>query len=219
MKSSRRSTVFSALSPSSTTTTTTTRVTYTFHNDHTAPTTTTDIPTTVHLPPQLPQSQAEAEAAARIQSHYRAHLVRTLYNKISSVSSEADSLQKLIQRQETVDAVRRDDREKLRMNEALMSLLLRLDSVPGVDPTVRDARRKVSRRIVELQEIVDGICGAKLESSDYYSHDEMEWGPYNFDKVVEQMEEEICEERGGEEMERFCAHYLGFRCLQRFLRE
>ncbi|KAK2652937.1 hypothetical protein Ddye_012793 [Dipteronia dyeriana] len=189
MKFSRKSTVFSA----STTTTTAT--------------TTTEIPTTVHHTPRL-----QWQAAARIQSHYRAHLVRTLYKKISFVNSEANSLQKLIQRQETVDAVRSEEREKLRMNEALMGLLLRLDSVPGVDPTVREARRKVSRRIVGLQEILDGICEAKLEC------DEVEY--YNFDKVVEQMEEQVCEERGGgEEMERFCAHYLGLRCLQRFLRE
>ncbi|XP_042973131.1 uncharacterized mitochondrial protein AtMg00810-like [Carya illinoinensis] len=49
------------------------------------------------------------------------------------------------------------DRAKLRMNEALMALLLKLDLVPGVDPLLRGARRKVSHRIVGLQEIVDAI--------------------------------------------------------------
>ena len=77
-------------------------------------------------------------------------MIRTLYKKISGVSSEADQLQNQIQRQETVDAIRSSEKEKLRMNEALMGLLLRLDSVPGVDPTVREARRKISRRIVGL---------------------------------------------------------------------
>ncbi|XP_042973132.1 BAG family molecular chaperone regulator 5, mitochondrial-like [Carya illinoinensis] len=38
-----------------------------------------------------------------------------------------------------------------------MALLLKLDSVPGVDPSLRGARRKVSHRIVGLQEIVDAI--------------------------------------------------------------
>lgn len=113
------------------------------------------------------------------------------------------------------------------MNEALMSLLLRLDSVPGIDPTVREARRKVSRRIVALQEILDAISEAKLGDDDcgYRA-----WGPpcgygyydgflRNWDDVVAGMEEEVCRERGGDEMEKFCAEYLGFRCLQRFLRE
>ncbi|XP_042942897.1 BAG family molecular chaperone regulator 5, mitochondrial-like [Carya illinoinensis] len=49
------------------------------------------------------------------------------------------------------------DRPRLRMNEALMALLLRLDSVSSVDPSLRGARRKVSRRIVGLQKIVDTI--------------------------------------------------------------
>ncbi|KAM0986793.1 hypothetical protein EV1_011126 [Malus domestica] len=39
--------------------------------------------------------------------------------------------------------------------KSLMRLLLKLDSMPGVDPAVRQTRRKVSRRIVGLQEIVD----------------------------------------------------------------
>jgi hypothetical protein len=153
-------------------------------------------------------------------------MVRTLYKKISAVNSEADQLQRLIQRQETVDAVRSNDREKLRMNEALMGLLLRLDSVPGVDPTVREARRKVSRRIVALQEILDGISDFKL-GDDYCYPYHTPWGSYgcydrfmrNWDDVVAEMEEEVCRERGGDELERFCAHHLGFRCLQRFLRE
>ncbi|OMO49597.1 BAG family molecular chaperone regulator 5, mitochondrial-like protein [Corchorus capsularis] len=37
-------------------------------------------------------------------------------------------------------------------------------------------------------------------------------------EVVEEMEEQLCRERSGPEMERFCTEYLGFRCLQRFLR-
>ena len=108
-----------------------------------------------------------------------------------------------------------------------MALLLKLDSVPGWDPAVREARRKVSRRIVELQEILDAITEAKVEdyfvgvgNGDGYYHG---WGydgfVRNWDQVVEEMEEEVCRATGGEELERFCAHHLGFRCLQRFLRE
>ncbi|XP_062026514.1 BAG family molecular chaperone regulator 5, mitochondrial-like [Rosa rugosa] len=90
-------------------------------------------------------------------------MVCGLYKTIAAIHFEADEFQRLIQRQETVDAVRSSEREKLRMNEALMKLLLSLDSVPGVDPTVREARRKVSRRIVGLQEIVDAIVQEDVE--------------------------------------------------------
>ncbi|KAJ0017521.1 hypothetical protein Pint_09699 [Pistacia integerrima] len=219
MKSSRKS----AFSSSSATTT----VTYTYKNDHSTPHTTNEIPVqssqepptpiTVHLPQQL-----LSKAATKIQSVHRAHVIRTLYKKIASVNSEADRLQRIIQRQETVDSIRSDEREKLKMNEALMALLLKLDSVPGLNPSIREARRKVSRRIVGLQEILDGISEAKVDD-DYYDYEYGEWGPYgywrNLDKVVEQMEEEICRERGGDEMEKFCAQHLGFRCFQRFLRD
>ncbi|KAJ8759768.1 hypothetical protein K2173_009869 [Erythroxylum novogranatense] len=188
-------------------------VTYSFCNDdQIAPT-----HRTLQVPISNPQS--EDSAAAKIQSSYRAHRIRKLYRTISSVNSEADELQRQIQRQETVDALRSSERERLRMNEALMRLLLRLDSVPGVDPAVREARRKVSRRIVGLQEILDGVCGSKLVG-------EWEWDAASggglmmingWDGMLEEMEEKVCRERGGDEMERFCAQYLGFRCFQRFL--
>jgi fumarylacetoacetase len=41
----------------------------------------------------------------------------------------------------------------------------------------------------------------------------------NWDHVIEEMEESVCRENGGDDMEKFCAQNLGFRCLQRFLRE
>lgn len=150
-------------------------------------------------------------AASAIQAAFRAHRVRTLYKTLSAANSDADRLQRLIQRQETVDAVRFDPRERLRMNESLMALLLRLDSVPGFDPTVREARRKISRRIVGLQEIVDAICETTKVGCDVYDWDR-DWC-----EVVGNMEEEVCRERGGEDMDRFCYQYLGFRCFHRFL--
>ncbi|GFY91683.1 BCL-2-associated athanogene 5 [Actinidia rufa] len=164
----------------------TSSVTYTFQNDHSTP----------HLPTkttEIPKS------------------IRTLVKKISSVNSEATRLERLIQRQETVDAIRSDDRERIRMNEALMGLLLRLDAVPGVDPTVRELRRRVSRRIVGLQEILDGVSDARVEYWDGFVR--------NWDDVLGKIEEDVCREIGGYEMERFCAENLGFRCLQRFLRD
>ncbi|KAG8645942.1 BAG family molecular chaperone regulator 5, mitochondrial [Manihot esculenta] len=195
----------------------TTTVTYAFHNDHTTPKETKEIP--IDSPSEVPvvatiNHLPQPDAATKIQSAYRAHVVRTLYRKISSVNSEADQLQRQIQRQETVDAIRTDEREKLKINEALMGLLLRLDSVPGFNPMIREARRKVSHRIVGLQEIVDGICGS--DGPDWYvgCRYVKDW-----DEMVAEMEKEVCKERGGEEMEQFCAEYLGFRCLKRFLYE
>lgn len=218
MKSSRRFNNFGYSSSS------TSSIIYTLHSDSTTQPKESkeipadNIPITIHIP----QTQTQAAAAVKIQSVHRARVIRNLYKQISSVDSEANRLQLLIQRQETVDSIRNDEKEKLRINETLMGLLLKLDSVPGVDPTVREARRKLSRRIVGLQEIVDGISEARIDGDEEYYGG---WGPRaiftmrDWDEVVGEMEEEVCKERGGAEMERFCADYLGFRCLQRFLRE
>ncbi|PSS10409.1 BAG family molecular chaperone regulator 5 like [Actinidia chinensis var. chinensis] len=209
MKSGRRVPFYSSFTSS---------VTYTFQNDHSTPhpqTKTTEIPIIdydsppVPIPVHLPH--CESAAATKIQSAYRSHVVRTLVKKISSVNSEATRLERLIQRQETVDAIRTDDRERIRMNEALMGLLLRLDAVPGVYPTVRELRRRVSRRIVGLQEILDCVSDARVHDWDAF------WG--NWDDVLGKIEEDVCRERGGHEMEMFCAENLGLRCLQRFLRD
>ncbi|KAH7838003.1 hypothetical protein Vadar_020813 [Vaccinium darrowii] len=190
--SSRRTCLHSSFS--------TTTVIYASPNAHPK---TTQIPT---------ESDPTTAAAVKIQSAYRSHLTRTLVNKISAVNSEATRLERLIQRQETVDAIRTDERERIKVNEALMGLLLRLDEVPGFDQGVRELRRHVSRRIVGLQEILDAVSDAKVG----------EWGDgflRNWDEVFERIEEDVCRERGGVEMERFCAENLGFRCLQRFLRD
>lgn len=202
----------------------TTTVIHTFYNDHTAPPATREIPIETPPPPAKSTVVTTASAdtaAARIQSGYRSHKIRGLYRTISSVHREANRAQSVIQRQETVDAIRSDEKERLRMNETLMSLLLRLDSVPGLDPTIREARRKVSRQIVGMQEVLDAISEAKDESQWLWSNydDDVQGGgawPMYWEEAVE---EEMCRERGGDEIERFCAQYLGFRCFQRFLRE
>ncbi|KAK9051779.1 hypothetical protein SSX86_028407 [Deinandra increscens subsp. villosa] len=157
---------------------------------------------------------AESTAAVKIQSAYRSHTIRKLTNKIKAVDHEADSIQRLIQRQETVDAVRTNNRERIKINEALMKLLFSLDSVPGFDPTVRELRRNVSRRIVGLQEILDSICEANEGNWDGYLRD--------WDDIIAGIERDVCREKGGDdfhEIERFCAENLGFQCLQRFLHQ
>lgn len=146
-------------------------------------------------------------------------MVRTLLKKIIAVGSEVDKLESLIQRQETVDAVRSSEKEKHRINEALMVQLLKLDSVRGFDEGVRMLRKHMSRRIVGLQEVMDGICGG-----DHYHHSHRGimdgWDLWrDWDDEFGGIEEKVCRDRGGDELDKFCQLHLGFRCLERFLRE
>lgn len=188
-----------------------TTVTFAYRNEYPGPAPQIQSQLTASLPRSTSESPSSAAAAAaaatKIQSAYRSHVVRGLVRKIAAVDLEASRLERLIQRQDTVDAMRSDDRERLRMNEALMALLLRLDSVPGVDPAVRELRRSLSRRIVGLQEIADAICDARVPDWDGFLR--------CWDEAVAGIEDRVCRERGGgQEMERFCAEKLGFRCLQ-----
>ncbi|GER52882.1 BCL-2-associated athanogene 5 [Striga asiatica] len=162
------------------------------------------IPITVHIP-----QPRESYAAVKIQSAYRSHVVRMLVRKISAVNSEANYWQRLIQRQARFYVL---ERERIKINEALMGLLFRLDSVPGLDPNVRELRRHVSRKIVGLQEILDAVSDTRVEHWDGFLRD--------WDDIVAGLEKEACKEKGGgKEIERFCAEHLGFQCLQRILQE
>lgn len=173
-------------------------------------------PSVIEIPvqdqPSFSQSQSPgaSDAATMIASAYRSYRVRTLFKIVSSVNFEANFWESRLRCQETVDAVRTNELQRTKINEALMGLLFRLDSVPGIDPAVRELRRHVSRKIVGLQEILDAVSDARVDNYDGFLRD--------WDDVVENIEKQVCEERGGgHEMEKFCAEYLGFRCLQRFL--
>lgn len=51
------------------------------------------------------------------------------------------------------------------MNETLMALLFKLDSVLGVDSSVRDCRKAVIKKAIALQERVDDIVAGNQEAS------------------------------------------------------
>lgn len=102
-------------------------------------------------------------AASKIQAAYRARRAGALLRKIAGVEAEARRLERLIQSQDTVDAVRRDGRERAAMNERLMRLLLELDAVPGVDEEVRERRRAASRRVVGMTEVLDAVAEERVE--------------------------------------------------------
>ncbi|KAJ1280746.1 hypothetical protein BS78_04G256800 [Paspalum vaginatum] len=121
--------------------------------------------TTVQIPIASPSEEdregpPDAAAAAKIQAAFRGHLVRRHVATVRAADAEATRLERLLRRQETVDAVRGDERERAQFSEALMAVLLRLDAVPGHYSAVRDARRAVSRRVVGLQEVFDAVVAA-----------------------------------------------------------
>ncbi|KAG5249664.1 BAG family molecular chaperone regulator [Salix suchowensis] len=101
-----------------------------------------------------------------IQKVLRGFLVRKSMKKILATKRQVDEIEKRILMKETVDVVRRDQKEKLKINEMLMSLLFKLDSVRGVDFGVRDCRKAVIKKAIALQETVDSIDAAAPNGDD-----------------------------------------------------
>ncbi|OIT39278.1 PREDICTED: uncharacterized protein LOC109238306 [Nicotiana attenuata] len=100
------------------------------------------------------------QSVLRIQKVFRGFLVRKSVKKIMSIRKEVDEIERKILCGEMAELIWRDERERLRVNETLMSLLLKLDSVRGVDSGVRDCRKAVIKKVICLQEKIDFIVSA-----------------------------------------------------------
>lgn len=101
---------------------------------------------------------SRSESAVKIQAAFRGFIVRKYVRKLDVVRREVEEIERRFCEEETVELMRGDERERLNVNEALMSLLFRLDSVRGVDSGVRELRKKVIRKAIALQEKVDAIA-------------------------------------------------------------
>ncbi|KAK1294463.1 hypothetical protein QJS10_CPA16g00889 [Acorus calamus] len=98
--------------------------------------------------------ETRASAALKIQKVFRGHLVRKNVRTVRSIDAEIDGVARVLP--DSADLLRSSEKERLRLGEALMRLLLKLDSVRGV----REYRRKVTRRAVSLQEKIDSTASA-----------------------------------------------------------
>ena len=96
-------------------------------------------------------------SALKIQKVFRGFLVRKSVKKIAAIRREVDEVERRISREEALESMKNDPKERLRVNETLMSLLFRLDSVRGIDSGVRDCRKSVIKRAIALQEFLDSI--------------------------------------------------------------
>ena len=98
-----------------------------------------------------------AAAAINVQKAFRGFLVRKNVRIAREIEAEVDEIEMKFRREQELDLIVRDEKERLRINEMLMRLLLRLDSVRGV----RDYRKRVIRRVIALQEMVDSISAGR----------------------------------------------------------
>ncbi|KAI3793901.1 hypothetical protein L1987_36524 [Smallanthus sonchifolius] len=114
--------------------------------------------------PRTTMSMLKDSAALKIQKVFRGFVVRKSVRKIASIRDEVTAIERRIDDSDTVNLIRSDAKERLRVNETLMSLLFKLDSIRGVDCGIRDLRKAVTRKAIALQEKVDSISQQTLDS-------------------------------------------------------
>ncbi|KAL8480578.1 hypothetical protein ACS0TY_027211 [Phlomoides rotata] len=102
-------------------------------------------------------------SAVKIQKVFRGFLVRKCLKKVKDIRVQVDEIEEKLWKSEIVELLRR---EKLRLNETLMSLLFKLDSICGVDFGVRGCRKAVIRKVIALQERIDAIAEGNGENDD-----------------------------------------------------
>lgn len=88
--------------------------------------------------------------------------MRKSVKKIISIKKEVEDIETRVSRSEEVELIRKEPKERLKVNEMLMALLLKLDSVRGVDSGVRDCRKTVIKKAIALQERVDAIASSSF---------------------------------------------------------
>ncbi|CAH9096719.1 unnamed protein product [Cuscuta europaea] len=103
-----------------------------------------------------------SEAATKIQSAYRGFEVRkweTLkkLKQISRFREQVAELRTHIQALEDSSEKPVDDKQKNVIAETIMNLLLKLDAIQGLHPSVREVRKSVTRELVSLQEKLDSL--------------------------------------------------------------
>lgn len=123
---------------------------------------TTPSPKVVSIPVHFVGSErSRSDSALKIQKVFRGFLARKSVKKIAAIKREVDEVEKRISKKENLESIRSDPKERLRVNETLMSLLFRLDSVRGVDSGVRDCRKSVIKKTIALQELLDAIVAGE----------------------------------------------------------
>ncbi|KAK2413391.1 neurofilament medium polypeptide [Trifolium repens] len=100
-----------------------------------------------------------ADSATMIQKFARGFLVRKSLKKMLKMKVELEEIEKKVNNEETVKMMKKEQKEKVRMGETIMNLLLRLDSVRVFHYcyALRDLRKFLIKRAIVLQEFVDQI--------------------------------------------------------------
>ncbi|KAM0055447.1 putative IQ motif, EF-hand binding, BAG domain, BAG family molecular chaperone regulator/7/8 [Helianthus debilis subsp. tardiflorus] len=108
-----------------------------------------------HSPAPSSSSTLRDAAARTIQTHFRAFLVRrsVTLRHLKHLACIKSALNRL--KSSVSDKTHFDSRS---LSRESLSLLIKLDSIQGSDPMIRDGKRAISRELIRFMEVLDEMC-------------------------------------------------------------
>ncbi|KAK7349468.1 hypothetical protein VNO77_06856 [Canavalia gladiata] len=144
---------------------------------------------------------SNADAAVLIQAAYRGHQVRKWewlkkLKQIDEVNKEVTNVRGRVQAFESSSDLQNDDKQKIAIGETIMRLLLKLDTIQGLHPSLREIRKSLARELTTLQEGLDFIVAKKPQQQmhDLVVEKPVEVTPQNMQNeeyVQEQQKEKV----------------------------
>ncbi|XP_074305249.1 uncharacterized protein LOC141640342 [Silene latifolia] len=117
------------------------------------------------MPPVM-SVPTRSDYAVKIQKAFRGFRIRKNVRKILELKRSVEEVEKDLMDGETIELIIRDDRHRLKVSETLMALLLKLDSIGGLNDSVRICRKAVIRKAILLQERIDSIVADATATAD-----------------------------------------------------
>lgn len=119
---------------------------------------------------------SDGQAAVLIQSAYRGFEVRKLeplkkLKQMVEVCQQVAEIRKRIQALESSSDLLKNDKERVVIGEIIMRMLLKLDTIQGLHPSLGDIRKALAKDLVTLQEELDPIAKVAEDTSIDISND------------------------------------------------
>ncbi|KAL9430268.1 hypothetical protein AB3S75_025621 [Citrus x aurantiifolia] len=133
---------------------------------------------------------SDDQAAVFIQSAYRGFEVRKSeplkkLKQMVEVREQAAEIRKCIQALESSSDLLKNEKERLVIGEMIMRTLLKLDTIQGLHPSLRDIRKALAKDLVTLQEELDSIAKVAGDTSIDISDDAENSLKTSHDNVVD----------------------------------